>query len=229
MSKKENKSKNIENPEELSGEDIYEKIIKDNKEIKDAYRYGIMTAIFNSILFVIAASFLIFSLNYKTPTQYIHADEYGSIMKDVPLNEWGENYEVTGQWLADSLKEIFSYNFTNLETHPSRVKKYFSINGFKNFKDQYERSTTKAFVKENKAVAFAGRIAAPTLLDDIVTGDGLGIRKYETRMNQIIQGYEGKKIESYKVTVIIIRKEIKDFKEGKAIGSIIVERANDKN
>lgn len=213
----------------MTEKEVYEKIVQENKEVKDSYKYAIMTALFNTLLFVISIVFLIFSLNYKTPTQYIHANEYGKIMKEQPLSIFGEEPEETGQWVADAIKEIFSYNFTNLETHPSVVKKHFTENGFKKYKNQYERSTTKFFVKENKAVAFAGRIAAPTLLVDEVTKSGVAIRKYETRMNQVIQGYEGKKIETYKITIIVTRKNIKDFKEGKAIGSLITERVNAKD
>lgn len=209
-------------------EELYEQIVNEEKEIKSAYKYAIMTSIFNTVLLISAIVFLVFSLNYKTPTQYIHADEYGRIMKDVPISEFNESPEETGQWVADAIKKSFTYNFTNLETHPSQVKKFYTENGFKKYKNQFERSTTKVFVKENKAVAFSGRIAAPTLLMDKTTKSGLAIRQYETVMNQVMQGYKGKRIETYKVTVIVVRKEIKDYEDGKAIGSIISERINEK-
>jgi hypothetical protein len=209
-------------------EDLYNQIIKEKEEITSAYKYSIMTLLFNSMLLLSSIVFLVFSLSYKSPTQYIHADENGRIMKDVPISEFNESPEETGQWVADALKSSFTYNFTNLETHPSQVKKLYTERGFKKYKNQFERSTTKVFVKENKAVAFAGRIAAPTLLADLTTKGGLAIRKYETVMNQVMQGYEGKRIETYKVTVIVVREEIKNYKDGKAIGSIISERVNEK-
>lgn len=212
----------------MKEEETYNLIEKENKSVKDSYQYNIITAIINTLMFITAMAFLIYSFGFKSPTQYIHADENGKIMKDVPLSEFNESPEETGQWIADALKRSFSYNFTNLETHPSNVKRFYTKNGFKKYKDQFERSTTKVFIKENQAVAFAGRISAPILMAEKLTQNGIVYRQYETTMNQIMQGYKGKRIESYKVTVLVIRKEIKDFKDGKAIGSIITERINAK-
>jgi hypothetical protein len=224
MSKKEVIKKEIKK-ENLNPVDVYSQILIDKDKERKTYLYSFASGIMNMFILIVAILFVSYSFVYTPQAQYILADEDGRIIEDKPLNEFNMTNEEMGQWLTQAIKKSFAYDFTGVDLHPSKIKNLYTEKGFADFKSQFDGSADVVLVVKNQAVSSVSRITPPKIKKQGYVNKGaVAVVQFESSMVQMFQGYAGLNRETYKVTALIVRKNIKDYKDGIAIESIIRER-----
>lgn len=201
-------------------EEVIKIIQNENKKVKNFYFYTLGNLMINFLLLFISLFFLYTSYNYQSPIKYIIVDKNRKIIEDQNLSEFTKTNNEIKQWFVDVLDETFTYNFTNIETHPLSIKKYYDENGYLEFKNQFESSSDIILVKKDKAVSSVIKINPPKILKEGVI-DNTALIRLETEMSQYFQAKDGSRRENYTVTVVIARKDLSQYEDGLAIISII--------
>lgn len=210
----------VNNMDEDLKNNIYENIEKEKNINNETYKYNIVNIIINIVILLTMTIFFIYSFSYNPPEKYVLVDRDNKIIENNNLETFSKSEAEIAQWLTKAIKDSFSYNFTNVDIHPSNVKKYYTENGYKSYSKQFEESSDVVIVKKNKAVSTISRVDPPTILKSGIANGRAAIR-FETKIVQVFQGYDGSIREKYKITVVILKQDVKDYEDGIAIESIV--------
>lgn len=164
-------------------------------------------------------------LSYKPPIKYIPVYADSSIIDPIPLDKPFRTDAEMRQWLADASKEIFSYGYLNVDTHGSKIKKYFTDKGYEDYMNMFKNSPDISRVKSKKMEVIASSIGSPTKLHDgdKLSGKNFAYWEYKISIRQVfISPNDGIIPATYEMVATIVRQDQRQYKDGIAIHSFRV-------
>lgn len=191
------------------------------------YKKSLGILVINLCAFLLMGYQTYYIMTYKPPIKYIPIYEDSTIIDPIPLTEPFKNESETRQWLADSVKDIFSYDYLNADAHGESIKKYFTDKGFKEYFTSFQNSPDYSRVKNKKLEVLASVIGAPTKLNSGVSGGNYAYWEYKFTVRQVfISTTEGVIPVTYDMIATIVRQDQRLYKDGMAIHSIRVESSS---
>lgn len=162
---------------------------------------------------------------YKAPIKYIPIYEDGTVIENIPLTEEFKTESEMAQWLADSARDIFSYDYLNADSHGELIKKYFTKEGFIQYFKMYENSPDLSRVKNKKQEVLANVLGSPskTHKGKKLSGNNYAYWEYKFTLRQVFYTTnEGYIPVTYDYVAIVVRRDQREYKEGVAIHSLRV-------
>lgn len=182
--------------------------------------------------FVITAIVMLqtyYVLTYKPPVKYIPVYEDSTIIDPIPLDKPYKSEAEMRQWLADASKDIFSYDYLNVDNHGSKIKKYFTEKGYNDFMEQFQNSPDIPRVKNKKMEVISSSIGSPTKLHENykISGNNFAYWEYKISIRQVfIAPSEGIIPVTYEMVATIVRQDQRQTRDGIAIHSFRVVSSN---
>lgn len=196
---------------------------------KDQYTRALGILILSLIIATAVVFETYYVVTYKPPVKYIPVYEDSTIIDPVPLNKPFKTDEEMRQWLADSVKIIFSYDYLNVDVHGNDIKQKFTEKGYSDFMDKFQNSPDIPRVKNKKMEVIASSIGSPKKLHqgDKISGNNFAYWEYEFTLRQVfISPTEGIIPVTYQMVATIVRQDQREFRDGIAIHSFRVVSSN---
>lgn len=191
------------------------------------YKKVLTILLINIVTFSMLAYQTYYIANYKPPVKYIPIYGDNTIIDPVPLTEPFKTDAETSQWLADTVKDIFSYDYLSADSHGEEIKQHFTEKGFKDFFETFKNSPDYSRVKSKKLDVLASVIGSPTKISSGVSGGNYAYWEYKFKVRQVfIHPTEGVLAPTYDMVATIVRQDQRLYKEGMAIHSIRVESSS---
>lgn len=168
-------------------------------------------------------------LTYKPPVKYIPVYEDSTIIDPIPLDKPYKSDAEMRQWLADASKDIFSYDYLNVDNHGAKIKKYFTEKGYNDFIEQFKNSPDIPRVKNKKMEVISSSIGSPTKLHEEykISGNNFAYWEYKIAIRQVfIAPSEGIIPVTYEMVATIVRQDQRQTRDGIAIHSFRVVSSN---
>ena len=167
--------------------------------------------------------------SFEPPVKYIPVYEDSTIVDPTPLNKPLMPDSYNKQWLTDAVTDIFTYNYTSIDTHGAVIKKYFTENGYSEFWKQF--SSTPDFIRvKNKSMNVISMVIEPpvNLNDEVYKVNGnYAYYEYEFKIRQIfVSPTDGVIPVTYNMVATVVRQDQKLYKSGVAIHSIRVNSSS---
>jgi len=176
---------------------------------------------------VIFETYYVFT--YKPPIKYIPVYEDSTLIDPIPLNQPFKSDAEMRQWLADASKDIFSYDYLNVDTHGARIKKYFTEKGYSDFMSKFKNSPDIPRVKNKKMEVISSSIGSPAKLHegDKLSGNNFAYWEYRISVRQVfISPNEGIIPVTYDMVATIVRQDQRMYRDGIAIHSFRTVSSN---
>ncbi len=191
------------------------------------YKKSLGVLILSVFILILTAYQTYYIMNYKPPIKYIPIYADSTIIDPIPLTQPFKTDAETSQWLADSVKDIFSYDYLNADAHGEKIKKYFTEKGFKDYFTVFQNSPDFSRVKNRKLEVLSSVIGAPTKVSGGLSGGNYAYWDYKFTVRQLfISTTEGMIPVTYEMTATIVRQDQRIYKDGMAIHSLRVDSSS---
>jgi intracellular multiplication protein IcmL len=145
-----------------------QKMIDDNINFCQRYRYIIMGIVLFSILAIFLTGGLIYMSVVKQKPKYYATTTAGDIVPLQTLSEpvISDNYLV--QWSALTVRALFNLDFVHLQDNLENAKKYFTGNGWNAFIAALDKSGLSELIRDKKLMTSAVITQTPAILSKAV-------------------------------------------------------------
>lgn len=166
---------------------------------------------------------------YKAPVKYIPVYEDKTIIDPVPLNKPVMSDDTMKQWLADSVSDIFSYNYLNIDKHGEKISDYFTVKGFEQFKKSFDSSADVARVKGQSLIVVSTVVGSPVkAFDNYKVSGQYAYWDWKFQLRQLFISPNNRFIPvTYDVVATIIRQDQRTYRSGIAIHSLRIEGSSE--
>lgn len=195
------------------------------KFAKTQYFRSIGVLVIVTIIAIVEIQQYLKAKNFEPPVKYIPVYEDSTIVSPTPLNEPLHPDSYNRQWLTNAVTDIFSYSYTTIDTHGSRIKNLFTDNGYESFWKQFTSTPDFIRVKNRSMNVMSMVIEPPVKLHDEeykITGE-YAYYEYKFKLRQVfVSPNDGVIPVTYDMIATVIRQDQKLYKSGVAIHSIRV-------
>jgi len=161
--------------------------------------------------------------NYKAPVKYIPVYEDKTIIDPIPLDKPVMSEDSMKQWLADSVSDIFSYNYLNLDKHGEKIAPYFTDQGYVTFKKEFDSGTDVARVRGQSLIVASSVVGSPLNKSGTKVSGRYAYWDWSFQLRQVFVSPNNKSmVVTYDVVATIIRQDQRIYRTGIAINSLRV-------
>lgn len=115
--------------------------------------------------------FIITDWSNKPKPIYFYVNKNNQLINPIPLNKAGISNASLLNWYSEAIMNAYSFNYKNKNTKISKLKSYFTENGFNKFKTTIDEDVMFSGIEENKLISSMRVLEAPEILQDgIVKG-----------------------------------------------------------
>jgi hypothetical protein len=192
---------------------------------KDGYIKSLGIFIFNLLLLIVSVYSFYYANNiYAPPVKFLPLDRNGSIIDLVPLSKPVKTDEERRQFVQDVILDILAYNYTTVETHGAKVKKYFTSDSFNDYMTGFKNSTDVKRVVRNHYVVLPVPRNVPILIKKPVSNRNQSnevlFYQYRIKIRKILRNHEGVLFDSNDLIITLRRVSVTENIEGLAVHNI---------
>lgn len=187
------------------------------------------------VLLVIITSAVVFQTyniaTYKAPVKYIPVYEDKTIIDPLPLNKPVMSDDAMKQWLADSVSDIFSYTYLNIDKHGEKISPYFTEQGYKNFQKEFLVGADVNRVRGQSLIVVSNVVGSPTkMFDGYKVSGPYAYWDWHFKLRQVFISTNNKFIPvTYDVVATVIRQDQRTYRNGIAIHSLRIVSSSELN
>lgn len=199
------------------------------KFAKDQYTRTFALLIMMSIITCIVLFQTYSVATYKAPVKYIPIYEDKTIIDPIPLNKPVMSDDQMKQWLADSVSDIFSYNYLDLDKHGEKISGLFTETGYATFKKAFDSSADVARVKGQSLIVVSNVVGSPVkAFPGYKVSGPYAYWDWKFQLRQAFVSPNNRFIPvTYDVVVTIIRQDQRNYRSGIAIHSLRIEGSSE--
>jgi hypothetical protein len=159
---------------------------------------------------------------YKAPVKYIPVYEDKTIIDPLPLNKPVMSDDAMKQWLADSVSDIFSYTYLNVDKHGEKISPYFTEQGYKKFQKEFLVSADVNRVRGQSLIVVSNVVGSPTkMFDGYKVSGPYAYWDWHFQLRQVFISTNNKYIPvTYDVVATVIRQDQRTYRNGVAIHNL---------
>lgn len=159
---------------------------------------------------------------YKAPVKYIPVYEDKTIIDPLPLDKPVMSDDAMKQWLADSVSEIFSYSYLNVDRHGEKISPFFTEQGYKNFQKEFAASADVNRVRGQSLTVISTVVGSPSnMFDGFKVSGPYAYWDWHLQLRQVFISTNNKFIPvTYDVVATVIRQDQRIYRNGIAIHNL---------
>ncbi len=191
----------------MSQEDALSLVINRNFFYRDNFRRVAFLLVVSMCVNGLLGTITIYAFFNQKPPQFIVSTEDGRLIPIAPLNQPVKSNPVIIAWANRAAARINTLDFANYKQQLQDAQNYFTVTGWRNYRDSLIASGNLKYIIDNKFVVEAVPTGTPK-----ITESGILDGKYTWRLSlQLMIRYKGQGGDSnvpQSVTMMIQREDV---------------------
>ncbi len=201
---------------------VYDAIVRKQKKLESKATSGLLQIIANVAAIGTLAMVYYESTSFEVPPQLIPTDAQGSYFESAPLDKALHDKKELKQWYVDTIAELFTYTYRNIDSHSDEVSHKFSQQGLMEFDKFITSSKFATKVRKNYG------IVEPVIDENVEVQEGvvLGRAGWQMSMKIALMIYiNGKPMRAgvYDISSIVYREDENIAPDGIVIKNITLK------